>query len=554
MDTHAYPGQGLSLSQLVFALNEELKRVAYRSSFSFDMLSQLDRDTSTALADIREWRNTLVPINRFPLEVLSIIPTHLSGEDNLVNVSSVCRHWRRTFVQHAILWTNLNLTLVRTNLYIKTRLERAKGSALNITLTHLGRDHILALLSPHVQQLGCLHFIFDCWSYVRGFSEFTSGPLPLLHTLKIHVAEDDDILHPQPMINPSLPLFGGAINLKNFALHTEVLPFLDHFNFPSLTTFELSAISEDQVFPTAQLLDFLEATPTLRDVRIAIHEEISLAGVPQGRIVVLPAAETLYVSQADPSYVIAAHISCPAVKAVSLVQEQDPAFAEPQEAFPTSATWNIIPPRYMANQIDEIQLESIAAQNLSCSISFLSPDPDSTTLELGYRIVEPDDDDGVIRRLLGAEYVQVLYQASRTIQNHPLSLEQLTLVAHEIGQLFKAMGPLEELALGTSDLQPFLAPFIDLPNFHDLRQWFAYPQIKGLSIADRRQSLATIPQDAIVEFAMSQHALGVPFEWVAFCLKDPPIDMAERLQPWVGAVHFLPGGLVVGEEEPVVDI
>ena len=29
MDTHTYPGRGLSLSQLVFALNEELKRVAY---------------------------------------------------------------------------------------------------------------------------------------------------------------------------------------------------------------------------------------------------------------------------------------------------------------------------------------------------------------------------------------------------------------------------------------------------------------------------------------------------------------------------------------------
>ena len=29
MDIHNYPGRGLSLSQLIFALNEELKRVAY---------------------------------------------------------------------------------------------------------------------------------------------------------------------------------------------------------------------------------------------------------------------------------------------------------------------------------------------------------------------------------------------------------------------------------------------------------------------------------------------------------------------------------------------
>jgi len=32
MAIHAYSGQGLSLSQLVFALNEELKRIAYCSS------------------------------------------------------------------------------------------------------------------------------------------------------------------------------------------------------------------------------------------------------------------------------------------------------------------------------------------------------------------------------------------------------------------------------------------------------------------------------------------------------------------------------------------
>ena len=32
MAIYAYPGQGLSISQLVFALNEELKRVAYCSS------------------------------------------------------------------------------------------------------------------------------------------------------------------------------------------------------------------------------------------------------------------------------------------------------------------------------------------------------------------------------------------------------------------------------------------------------------------------------------------------------------------------------------------
>ena len=517
------------------------------------MLSQLDQGASTALADLREWRNSFVPINRFPLEVLSLIPNHLSGEKNVINVSSVCRHWRRTFVQHAVLWSKLNLSLRRTELFVKTRLERAKGSALHLTLARMNRPNILALLAPHAQQFGSLDFIFDCWSHVRKFSEVASGPLPLLHTLKIHTTEDDDSLDPQPTIHPSLPLFNGAVNLKIFFLRTEVLPFLGHFTFPNLTIFQLLATSEDQAFPTSQLLDFLEATPTLRDVRLAVHEEISLAGVPQGRIVVLPNTEILYVSQAEPGYVIAAHISCPAVQWASLMQEQDLAYANPREAFPTSVTWDIVPPRYMADQIDEVVLDSTTSDSMLCSITFLSPD--SATLELGYRIIEPDDEDYVTPPL-GAEYFRVLSQASKAIQNHPLlanvkrlrirdwhtpiSLNQLTSVAYEIGELFGSMGPLEELTLAASDLQPYLAPFVDLPNFDNLKQWYVYPQIKSLSIADRQKSLGAASKDAIVEFAKSQDALGVPFEWVEFSLEEPPLDMAERLQPWVGAVDFLP--------------
>ena len=44
------------------------------SSFTFDMVSQLDRDTLTALAAIREWRNSFVRINRIPLDILFLIP------------------------------------------------------------------------------------------------------------------------------------------------------------------------------------------------------------------------------------------------------------------------------------------------------------------------------------------------------------------------------------------------------------------------------------------------------------------------------------------------
>jgi hypothetical protein len=61
MDAHAYPGRGLSLSQLVFALNAELKRVAYSPSYvakdhyslAYEVLRSDTLTSSTALLSTR---------------------------------------------------------------------------------------------------------------------------------------------------------------------------------------------------------------------------------------------------------------------------------------------------------------------------------------------------------------------------------------------------------------------------------------------------------------------------------------------------------------------
>ena len=135
---------GLSLSQLIFALNQELKRTAYSPSyvtelatsceqradllyrFTLDEVSQLDRDNSTAVATIREWRNSFIRANRVLLDILSLIPTHLSSHKDRLRASFVCRHWRRTFLQRAELWSELFLS--KGDAHVKTFLERAKGS------------------------------------------------------------------------------------------------------------------------------------------------------------------------------------------------------------------------------------------------------------------------------------------------------------------------------------------------------------------------------------------------------------------------------------------
>jgi len=515
---------------------------------TLDTISKLDRDTFTALKTIREWRNSLVPINRLPLEVLSLIPTYLSHDVDLFRATSVCRHWRRTFIQHAALWSRLNLKINKSSLFVKTLLERAKGSALDITSVRLfrtGTFDILALLSPHTRQIRSLDFDYDYWPNIQRFSEAVSGPLPLLHTLQIHVVEfDKDIMEADP---PSLPLFSGAVNLEKFILHSEGAPYLNHFAFPNLTTFELTTSPEE--FPTSQLLDFLEASPTLRTVCMKIGMGTHIGYVPPERVVVLPNIDMFAVTQDDPGYGIATRISCPSARFTLLLHEQDSEDMMPQEVF--SVPWGAIGPQYMASTIDEVVLaiKTAAETTLSCSLSFSSPGP--TTLELGYRMIQGYDETPLS---LGEEHSQVFSQASKAVREHPhlsnikrlrirdrhdfLALDQLARIAEEAARLFKFVGPLEELILDVDDLRPFLSPFSSLPEFQDLMQPDAFPPINELAVERSREPLEEECMAAIVKLVKSQHALGVPFKRVVFRMKDPPVVMVERLKPWVGTLHF----------------
>ena len=583
MDRHAYPGKGLSLPQLIFALNEELERVAYsqlyvadsvraerphsppfRNSSTLDAVSQLDKDTSVALATIREWRNSLVPINRVPLDVLSLIPTHLSSWGDIFRVSSVCRHWCRTFIQHATLWSRLRLTRSTADLYVKTLLERSKESALDIVVashpitTDCVRAEALELLSPHTQRIGNLHFACSNWAGIQKFSAAVSGPLPLLQTLKINVVHERRWHGLGATTRPPHPLFADAVNLKQFHLCSEGSPFLDHFIFPNLTTLDLSAMPARGGFPTSQLLNFLEASPALRTVHIRIEQDVSLKDVPPGRVVVLPNVETFALSMGEdgPGCRIAAHISCPSVKVTTLLYEQDVGDSMLPEIFPTSVRWNAIARQYSASPVNEVVLGIITAQNpiIACFLTFLSPDPAALTLGFKVNAGYDDEEDDELEMTLGRRHAEIFSRASITIWTHPLlanvkrlsiqdnhiaiDSDELTQITSEVKQLFESMGPLDALTLDVSDLRPYLAPFLDVPEFLDMDQLDGFPPIKKLAVSQPPQAPAKQEcMAAVVELAKSQHAAGVPFERVTIHMMDPPPEMADRLEQWVGAVH-----------------
>jgi hypothetical protein len=95
------------------------------------------------------------------------------------------------------------------------------------------------------------------------------------------------------------------------------------------------------------------------------------------------------------------------------------------------------------------------------------------------------------------------------------------------------------LTLDVFDLRPYLAPFLELPEFRDMGLSNVFPPIKELTIVQPPWTPAKQKcMAAVVELAKSQHALGVPFEHVTIRVNTPPPEMREWLSQWVGEVHI----------------
>jgi len=435
---------------------------------------------------------------------------------------------------------------------VKTLLERAKGSALHITASWTDPVGAVTLFSPHTAQIRFLSFVHNIWKDIQRFSEVNSGPLPLLHTLRINAVDELNLDGPNVMTPPSLPLFTGAINLKEFVLQSERSPFLRHFVFPNLTKFQLLAQPAAEGFSALQLLNFLEASPMLRTVHMKIVDEILLEGVPQERVVVLPVVETfsLIVNDGEPGYELAARVSCPSANHTSFMYERDVPSATLEEmfVFPTFVPWSAITRQYTKRPVEGVELEIKFSRDptIACFITFRSFD--ATTLKLGFQINESDEEEE-FQMPFEEMHHKVFHQASRTIRDHPLleNIKRLDIshralfvdsdhflsLSEEVEQLFKSVGPLEELTTFGCDLSLYFGPFPEHPESHSPT---ALPPVRRLTISHpsykRNKELCMA---AIVELAKSRHALGIPFEHLTVAMERLPSVMAERLEPWVGA-------------------
>jgi hypothetical protein len=556
-----HPGQGLSLPQLVFALAEELKRTAHSpwyvtkdpswlgerytdslSSFTFDQVARLDQDTSDALATIREWRNSLIPINRVPLDILSLIPTHLSSQKDFLRATFVCRHWRRTFLQRAGLWSRLFIS--KSEAYVETFLERAMGSALDVIVCVDYSAPTLRLLSSCAERVKYLDFPYEIWGDLRAYS----GPFPHLHTLRI-VADAKDSTEGPHVITPPSPFpFNNVVNLQVSCvhLHIDLSQFPRLYAFPKLASLDLCTTLLEE-FHASQLFDFLEASPLLQRVHLKIIATISLEGISPERVIVLPNVEvlTLITNDGGRGYTFAAHISCPSAKCTSFMHKIEFDDTWLDEIFPASSSWNAIVHQYTKSPVEEVTLE-VGPAPFTCKLTFRSSD--GTGIEAYFWVAHKDEE----RYALPSHLLEdVFFQVTRTIRNHPrlanvkrvqishgytpIDPDQVSRIGEEADQLFMSLGPLDELAIYCYDPRPYLHSFLDLPE-RCVEEPVVFPPIKKLTIANYMCLTDGRCETTIVRLAKSHHARGIPFERVTIRSGAAFAEMEERLRPWVGSV------------------
>jgi hypothetical protein len=514
-------------------------------SFDLDTISRFERDISTALVVVRGWMNTFARINRIPLDILCLIPTYLSSQKDRFRASFVCRHWRRAFLQYAALWSQL--VLKDNEEYVTTLLERAKGSALDVVAIRGARLGTVALLSPHTLQIRHLRFPHNNWTDILRFSGVNSGPLPLLRTLYIRLAESNDQLGMLTL--PSFPLLSGAANLEEFVLDSMMgsnwLIPLNSFVFPNLTTFKLSTIPTPE-FKASDFLGFLKASPTLQTVETHVYGYLRLEDIPQDMLVVLPNVETFSLSGRDKGwhvYRLAMHISCPHADHTSLVQEvYDYDMTPGLEIFPDPASWETIVHQYSTGPTEEV---TFGVKDHKFTTYFLTFQSHDTVIRLGFNLFASGAEEEELDLPWEEMDVEIFSQACSTIVGHPLlshvkrlCIEGWTTVlatssADVVVELFRCLGPLDELTFDGCNLEMFLAPFINLPEFGRFARVF--PHVKKLTISEGQMVDKWFYMDTIVELAKSQYEQGKPLEHVVVGMSGIPAEMVEKLREWVGA-------------------
>ena len=194
-------------------------------------------------------KNSLVPINRIPPEVFSLIPDCYENrtDRHLLALTHVCQRWRDIFTSRASLWTQLDFANAdKTRTYIR----RSQSYPLKF---RFGYDEVLrdafTPVIPHIHRLECL--TISAYALPSILTHFHCHA-PLLEKLDIRIFSHEDPVLDDALFNSNLS------RLRDLHLRG-VFSRLSWKNLANLQVVDL--YSSCRGYRTTQLLDFFESAP-----------------------------------------------------------------------------------------------------------------------------------------------------------------------------------------------------------------------------------------------------------------------------------------------------
>lgn len=268
-------------------------------------LDSLDQETLGILSLILSERNSLAPIDRLPLDVLTLIPDFWDRPERgkaIIAVTHVCRAWREMFISRASLWTEFHcVDEDKTRVY----LERSKSALIDVWLTgRLGsspNDPFLDVVPRAIRRLKCLSLAIMPDRF-QDIIQHLAHPAPFLEALEIGCG------YVRP--NPVLPteLFDGDLSSLRKLRISSVWTQLPWRNMGKLTSLSLAFFSGPAIF-VGQILEFFQSAPLLREV--SLFFVVPMSGACGGGLVTLSHLRKLSICESQPPHFLLNHLIIP---------------------------------------------------------------------------------------------------------------------------------------------------------------------------------------------------------------------------------------------------
>ena len=229
-------------------------------------ISLIERDLREVLRATRTIKNTFIPINKLPPEILSNVLEHRTGDRELVVATHVCQRWRSTLISSPSLWACFRFTTSHDINRTSTYLERSKSAPIDIgvSLDLPGGPEVFKYLAPHIARTRHLT-IQGHHTKVHTACLLLRTPSPTLRHLLLR-ANGGIVRLPDDFLGRQAP------SLRSIILNGIFQPFESHFPLPSLIEFNLSLWNGMGPLHVGALFQFLSGCPWLRKIFINAEE------------------------------------------------------------------------------------------------------------------------------------------------------------------------------------------------------------------------------------------------------------------------------------------